>query len=269
MAYPDPLKVVSRKITESIVLSSSGFKRFDRINFGARMALFNYNGSIVVWSALPYGEGVRNALDMSGANQGASVSYLIIPDREHTMAAKSFKEHFPQLKIIAMEGVDLGSVAIDHVVTSKYENQLLDKEKLQEIGIRDPVILNNFQFVYLPAHQNKELVTYDINLKSVFQADLVFNLRPGDGNEQFSSECGHPEGANAFGGFSYPARYMNPDSCIGRYLMNKVANSSASAEGLRAIYGWDFDRLVMCHGLVFEKGGKEAFAKVFGKAIGK
>ncbi|KAF3990182.1 hypothetical protein FT663_02193 [Candidozyma haemuli var. vulneris] len=270
MAYPDPLKVVSRKITENIVLSSSGFRRFDKINFGARMALFNYNGSIVVWSALPYGDGVKKALEMTSGSESPSVSYVIVPDKEHTMAAKSFKQEFPQLKIIAMEGVDLGSEApVDHVITEKYKDVLLDSKKLQEIGIKDSVILDNFEFVYLPEHTNKELVMYDKNSKSLFQADLFFNLRSDDKNEQFSKDSGFPEGASVFTGFSYPAKYMNPDSKVGRFLMNKAANSSAAAEGIKNIYKWDFDRLVMCHGSVFETGGKEAFHKVFEKVLKK
>lgn len=266
--YPDPLKVVSRKITDSIVLSSSGFRRFGKINFGARMALFNYNGSIVVWLAMPYGDGVKRALELSAGGKEPQVSYVIVPDREHTMAAKSFKQQFPALKIIAMEGVDLGLEApIDHVIKADVKGKILDKLALELVGITDPVIVDNFEFVYLPSHANKELVMYDKNLKSLFQADLLFNLRGDEENEQFSKEVGH-EGS-VFNGFSYPAKYMNPDSKVGRFFMNKAAGSSSGAEGLRNIYSWDFDRLVMCHGTVFETGGKEAFRKVFGGVLGK
>lgn len=269
MGYPDPLKVFSRKLTDNVVVSSSGFKRFDRINFGARMALFNYNDTIVVWSALPYSEGVKEALKMSSGAKEPNVKYVVIPDREHTMAAKSFKEQFPQLKIIAMEGVDLGkSVPIDYVVTLKYKNQLIDAQKLKEIGISDPVILDNFEFVYLPSHANLELVMYDKQLRALFQADLLFNLKQGDGNEQFSKHCGH-EGGNPFSGFSYLARFMHPDSKFGRFFMNKAVNSGAAAEGLQKIYGWDFEKVVMCHGLIIESGGREVFKKVFASAIDK
>uniref|UniRef100_A0A0L0NPD0 Uncharacterized protein n=1 Tax=Candidozyma auris TaxID=498019 RepID=A0A0L0NPD0_CANAR len=269
MGYPDPLKVFSRKLTDNVVVSSSGFKRFDRINFGARMALFNYNDTIVVWSALPYSEGVKEALKMSSGAKEPNVKYVVIPDREHTMAAKSFKEQFPQLKIIAMEGVDLGkSVPIDYVVTLKYKNQLIDAQKLKEIGISDPVILDNFEFVYLPSHANLELVMYDKQLRALFQADLLFNLKQGDGNEQFSKHCGH-EGGNPFSGFSYLARFMHPDSKFGRFFMNKAVNSGAAAEGLQKIYGWDFEKVVMCHGLIIESGGREVFRKVFASAIDK
>lgn len=231
------------------------------------MAAFNYNGSVVIWSALPYGEAVEDALKLLTGSETLNVTHLIIPDKEHTLAAVSFKEKYPDLKIIAMEGVDLGSVKIDYTVTDKYAHKLLDKSVLAEIGITDPVILDNFQFVYLPKHANKELVAYEKNSKIVFEADLLFNLRKDQSLEQFSPETGYPKDYFPHGGLSYPTRYMNPDSKVGIFLLNKIANSAASAEGLRTIYGWDFDQMVMCHGNIFTSGAKAEFKKVFGKVV--
>ncbi len=35
------------------------------------------------------------------------MTHLIVPDAEHTMAAKSFGEKFPEIKILAMENVNI------------------------------------------------------------------------------------------------------------------------------------------------------------------
>lgn len=262
MVYPNPFKAVSRKLTNNIVVAASSFKRFGKVNFGARMAYFHYDGEVVVWSAMPYGDDTVKALQLLTGKPDADVSYLIIPDKEHTMAAKLFKEKYPALKIIAMEGLDLG-IPIDYQISAKYAHKLLNKEVLQEIGIADPVILNNFEFVFLPQHANQELVMYDLNSKTVFEADLLFNLRADEPLEQFSPALGFEERFNVLAGWSAPSKYLNPDSKIGRYLFNKLANSSASAEGLRNIYNWEFDRLVMCHGNIIESGAKAEFKKVF------
>ena len=48
MGYPKTLKVVSRKLTSNIVIASCGFTRVNTLNFGARMALFNYDNDIVI-----------------------------------------------------------------------------------------------------------------------------------------------------------------------------------------------------------------------------
>ena len=131
MTYPSPLKVVSRKLADNIVISSSPFKRSNTLNFGARMALFNYGESIVVWSALPFGSHILEALVLLTGQKSSdassfNVTHLIVPDAEHTMAAKSFKEKFPEIKILAMENVNIGDgIKPDYVVTEKSGNKVL------------------------------------------------------------------------------------------------------------------------------------------------
>lgn len=268
MTYPNPLKLVSRKLTENIVVAAGGFKRFDKLNFGSRMALFNYNNSIIVWSAIPFCENVNSAIELLTGKPENEIAYLIIPDKEHTMAAKLFKAKFPDLKIIAMELVDLGpETPIDYVFTEKYGQKLIDKSVLAEIGITDPVITDNFEFVYIPTHGNQELVTFDKNSKTVFEADLLFNLRSDEPLEQFSELLGYPKNYFAHSGWSFLTRYLNPDSKVGNFLINKITNTPASAGGLRAIYSWDFEQIVMCHGNIIDKDAKGAFKKVFGSVL--
>lgn len=268
MGYPNPLKIVARQVSENVVIAHSPFKRVDKINFGARMAAFNYNNSIVVWSALPYNSDVASALQLLAGEHPVAVKYLIIPDKEHTMAAVSFKEKFPELKIIAMEDVDLGTKApVDFRITSAVKHKILAKPELQDLGISDGAILDNFEFVFLPFHTNKELVMLDKNDKTLYEADLLFNLRSDAKLEQFAPEFHEGKDYNPHTGWSYITRYMNPDSSVGKFLFNKIANTSKSAEGLRAIYLWDFDRIVMCHGNIIEKNGREEFKKVFGSVL--
>lgn len=266
MTYPDPLKVINRKFTENIVLSASGFKRFNKINFGARMALFNYSDKIIVWSAMPYSEEVKKALNLLTGKSENQVSYLIIPDNEHTMAAASFKKMFPDLKLIASSGVNLGpETPIDYVISES--KVIVDKPALSALGVQDLAILDNFEFVFLPQHANQELVMYDKQSKTVFEADLLFNLRKDQPMEQFCPELGFPLDYNPYSGWSFLSRYLNPDSSVGRSLFNRIANTSKSAVGLQNIYLWDFEKLVMCHGNVIEKDGKAEFKKVFGLVL--
>lgn len=268
MTYSNPLKIVTQKLTDNVLVAASGFKRFNKVNFGARMALFNYSSSVIVWSAMPYGDEVATAIETLTESPSSSVSYLIIPDKEHTIAAKLFKAKYPEMKIISVEEVDLGpETPIDYVVTAKYANKIIGKEALQEIGISDPVISDNFEFVYLPSHANKELVTYDKNSKIVFEADLIFNLNSRVPQEQFSEELGFPKGYFPHSGYSFITRYLNPDLAIGTRLFRKLVNTTASAEGLRSIYSWDFDKLVMCHGNIIASDAKNEFKKVFGSVL--
>lgn len=264
--YPDPLTVVSRKLTKDIVVSASSFKRFT-LNVGARMALFHYNNSVIVWSAMPFGTHVQEAFELLTGSKAPNVTHLIVPDMEHTMAAKLFKAQFPDIKIIAMENANLGdNVRADYAMPEDMKHITIDEPALEKLGVREPQILDNFEFVYLPYHGNKELVMYDKRSKTVFEADLMFNVRLDVENEQYSEALGYAANYWQHGGLSFMSRYLNPDSRVGRFLFGQLVNLKASSEGLRSIYSWDFDRIVMCHGNIIESGGKAHFAKVFGKA---
>lgn len=258
--------MISRKLSPHIVVASSSFKRFNKINFGARMALFHYDNSVVVWLALPYGEEVAKAIQLVTGGDKSPVTHLIVPDREHTMAAKSFKAEFPELKIIAMDTVTIPGVNIDHKIGAEYAHKLIDRDVLQEIGIVDEPIVNNFQFVYLPEHANNELVTFDLNSKILFEADLLFNLGHDD-LEQFSVATGFSSKFYPHSGWSYMTRYLQPYSKIGNALINKITNTKKSAEGLRQIYKWDFEQIVMCHGNIIDTEAKAAFKSVFGSVL--
>ncbi|KAK6457336.1 uncharacterized protein RJT20DRAFT_134619 [Scheffersomyces xylosifermentans] len=275
MGYPANFKVTTRKLSDNVVIASSAFTRADKFNFGARMALFNHDDSVIVWSALPYGKEVEKSLELlTGSDQKPNITHLIIPDREHTLAAKSFKEEYPNLKIIAMDSVKIPGVDIDYTFSEKDGNKLIDRKALEEeIGIKEPAILDNFEFVYLPFHGNQELVTYEKSSKIVFEADLLFNLGvPGTTSgkvtlEQYSPELGFKKGFNPHSGWSFPTRYMQPNSKVGSFLFNKLVNPKKSKNGLQAIYNWDFNTIVMCHGNLIDKDARATFKHVFSGAF--
>lgn len=263
MTYPTPLKVVSRKLSEDVVVALTPFKRFDKFNFGARMAFFHVGTNIVVWSALPYSPEAVKPLELFQIlNPELHLSHLIVPDAEHTLGAKSWKEKHPNLKIIAMDPT-IGGVKVDHVFSVKEGGRVVAQKELHELGF-DATIANNFEFVFLPDHGNRELVTFHKSSKTVFEADLLFNLQAP--LEQFSPETGFAKGFNPHGGWSFLTRYMNPYSKVGVFLQNRIANPAKSAPGLKAINSWDFTTIVPCHGNVLTEG-KKAFKAVFGASL--
>lgn len=253
------------------MVASAPFTRANKFNFGARMAVFNYDNQVIVWSALPYGTEVKKTLELlTGSDAKPNITHLIIPDREHTIAAKSFKEEYPELKIIAMDTVSIPGVEIDYKFSAKEGNKLIDRKVLEEeIGIKESVILDNFEFVYLPLHANQELVTFDKKAKVVYEADLLFNLGvPGTTSgkvtlEQYSPETGYKQGFNPHSGWSFLTRYMQPHSKVGTFLFNKLVQTAKSKDGLKAIYNWDFDTIVPCHGNLIEKDAKASFKSAF------
>lgn len=266
MGYPTNLKAAIRKLSDNIVIVSTAFSRVNILNFGARMALINYNNQVIVWSAIPYGDEVAKGLELLMGQSQYDVSYLIIPDCEHTMAAQSFKSHHPNIKIIGMDGLSIPNLTVDFQLDKSMANKALASEQLAKLGV-DPVISDNFEFVYLPYHRNRELVMFDKKNKILFEADLLFNLGVKQPLEQYGPATGYPEKFNPHGGLSYLTRYMHPYSKVGRSLSNSVVNIEKSRPGLQAIYNWDFNQIVMCHGNVIDTNAKDAFYTNFEKAL--
>lgn len=277
MGYPPNFKIVTKSLTENILLASTAFSRVDKFNFGARMAVFKFpqSNKIILWSPLPYTPQVIEVLTKFTNNTNESnlnIAYVIIPDREHNLAAKSYKEKFPGCKLIGMEGLDENSLKLDYKFIKLMGNKVLKNDDLRQIFNDNDsgLIVDNFEFVYLPNHANQELVVFDKSSSTLFEADLLFNLGvPGStlGEtilEQYSPELGFPKGFNPHSGWSFITRYLQPYSKVGRFLFRKLVDINHSKPGLKAIYNsWDFKTIVMCHGNIITKDAKEAFKHVF------
>ncbi|KGQ89345.1 hypothetical protein MGO_02195 [Candida albicans P76055] len=277
MGYPPNFKIVTKSLTENILLASTAFSRVDKFNFGARMAVFKFpqSNKIILWSPLPYTPQVIEVLTKFTNNTNESnlnIAYVIIPDREHNLAAKSYKEKFPGCKLIGMEGLDENSLKLDYKFIKSMGNKVLKNDDLRQIfnDSDSGLIVDNFEFVYLPNHANQELVVFDKSSSTLFEADLLFNLGvPGSTSgetilEQYSPELGFPKGFNPHSGWSFITRYLQPYSKVGRFLFRKLVDINHSKPGLEAIYNsWDFKTIVMCHGNIITKDAKEAFKHVF------
>lgn len=253
--YPDPLKAVIRNLTDNVVIASTPFKRMNALNFGARMSLFYYDNEVIVWSAIPYGdEVIRSLKQLTGEEENFNVTHIIIPDAVHSMAVESFRKAYPNIKVIGMNSV---KVKLDYVIDNKLSYQLIGKPELNQLGITSNAILNNFEFVYLPSHQNKELVMFDKTSKLLFEADLILNLGPyGTKLEQYSPELGFKPSFNPHAGLSYLTRHSHPDSKFYKGMVNKFVHSDTPEvkKALKIIYDWDFSQIIPCHGNVVEDG---------------
>ncbi|KAG7195655.1 uncharacterized protein KQ657_003425 [Scheffersomyces spartinae] len=262
MGYPSPLVAAHRKLTENVLTTSTPFSIMNRVNIGARMTIFNYEGGVVIWSGIPYCDVVKEALEKIG---NSNVTWLIVPNVQHTMAVKSCKEKFPNLKILAMGNAEKNQA--DYVFTSaEHGETLIDRPVLEKMGITDPTILNHFEFVYLNNHKNKEIVLYDKTSKILCEADVLFNMEPE--LEQYSPATGYPEGFYPFSGWSFLGRYLQPYSIIGNYIVRERLNNGAmSAKGLQQVLNWDFETIVPCHGNTIEIDAKKAFKNLFSPVL--
>ncbi len=126
----------------------------------------------------------------------------------------------------------------------------------------DPEFDREFDYEYVGAHANKELVFCHKPDKTLIEADMMFNL---PATEQFSRT-----GQDASSGF-LTKLFIGLQSTVGtatwqkRFLWYAASSRDRASfnQSAKMIAQWDFDRIVPCHGDVIEKGGKGIFKKVF------
>lgn len=118
---------------------------------------------------------------------------------------------------------------------------------------------SEFEYEYVHAHGNKELVFNHKPTKTLIQADLIFNY---PSTEQFSKT-----GVSATSGIltkifgSLTNTYGNGQKRFIWYAIS-AGDRQGFAQSVNKIDKWDFDRIVPCHGDVIESGGKGIFRKV-------
>jgi len=259
MVYPNPLGGVTRQLNPTTVIHSTAFTRGPIINFGNRTAIINIpnTNKLIIWSSIPVGKELEQAIAKAsnGFTGEAEIIAGILPDKEHTMAAFDLKQKYPNIFLIGPSGIsDKPDLKLDYTFQDSEANQVIRGTSI----LKD---LTNLDFVFLNGHVNKEVVTFDKNSNTLFEADLIFNI-PWDGinKEQYPN-------MNQNSGFSFLTRFMNPDSKIGGFFMRRLISSSnlENRKGISTIYNeFPFEKIVMSHGIVIENNGREAYKKIFG-----
>lgn len=115
-----------------------------------------------------------------------------------------------------------------------------------------------FEVEYVGSHANKELVVLHKPEKTLIEADMMFNL---PAHEQYSRS-----GESATGGvwtrlFVAMQNTTGPATWQKRFLwyVASAGDRQGFAQSVKRINGWDFERIVPCHGDVIETGAKGIF----------
>lgn len=263
--YAEPLKAVTRKVNDNLIVLSCPFQIKGRLDVGGRMMAMCYDGDkIILYSALPYGDAVIQAFQQLTNSNGTdfNVTYLIVPNCQHNLVAGTYKQHFPNVKIIGSDKIPFADVKL----TNDMANQVILKDKYSELGIFDKELHNNIELVYLSYHKNKEIVLFEKTSKSLFICDALFNLDSGL-LEQYCPETGYHRGSSPLTGYSYLGRFLNPSSLLWKYFFGPRLNNlktPAALEGLKLVSEWDFTRIEVVHGNPIDKDAKSEFKNSFG-----
>ncbi|RLV87046.1 hypothetical protein JA9_000768 [Meyerozyma sp. JA9] len=271
MGYPSPLKVATRKLNDDVVISSCPFSVRNLFHLGARMACINSNGKIVIWSPLPYGPHVIEALQLltgktSSDPRDYDVTHIVVANLQHDVGVRSVQPQFPQSKVIAAHTLNYDP--LDYKLTKELGNKPV---KLQDIAAANGDTISgyeNLDFIYLSKHQNRELVVYENKHKILFESDvLVISGDRSSGTlEQYSEATGFPKGYNPHTGRAVFGNLLYPQGWISQWLQRRLNGFKfpEGIEGCRAILSWDIETIVPSHGNLVDSNGGEVLRQVFG-----
>ncbi|KAF9566506.1 hypothetical protein CPC08DRAFT_628233 [Agrocybe pediades] len=230
---------VIREVSNGVWTFSKPFARFGILPIGGRStAIKLQDGGVWMLASTPLDTETRETLDKLGP-----VKYIISPDVEHHLFLSQYKEAYPTAKVIAPEGV-----------VAQHPNKSLVFDGLWG---RDPPdtkygFEKDIEHVYFSGFKNKDVAFLHRQSKSLIEADLLMNLPP---TEQYSKSKTSP----SFFGVS-----LSPSSWLHSKLTYRLGeDKDAMRRDAKIVAGWDFERIIPCHGDVIEKDAKQAWHNVF------
>ena len=119
----------------------------------------------------------------------------------------------------------------------------------------------DFEYEYVDAHPNGEFVVCYKPEGTLIEADLIWNLPAG---EQYS-RCGESATEGVLTRFFVGMLGLQGEAMAQKRLLwygFSRGDRKGFGESMRRIRGWDFDRIIPCHGDVVETGGKGVFERV-------
>jgi glyoxylase-like metal-dependent hydrolase (beta-lactamase superfamily II) len=206
--------------------------RFMGVEIGTRATVVTLDsGDLLVHSPVRFGEDVRAALAPLGR-----VRHLVAPNRMHHLALADWLRAYPGASLHGAPGLakkrpDLSfATVLDDVAPRAWAGQLAQR-------------------LLLGAPRYDEIAFLHPRSGTLVLADALFGWGPE-----------HPPltrlGARVFGAYG---RWARPHNAI----FGAVVQPAALRESIEKVLAWDFDRIVISHGRIVERGGREVLRDAY------
>jgi len=194
-------------------------------------------------SAEQDGEIIKRKLDELG-----KVRWIACPDLKHHLFAKQYKDWFPDAQVIGMEGLPekKKDLHFDIIHGQNFHTQ--------KWGFEDEI-----DSAYFSGFVNKDVAYFHRPTKTLIVADLLFNL---PANEAYSMTNTSPKSGLLS---RFANNVMNPFSNWHRGFLKLAGlkDKNAMKQDAQKVLGWDFDKILMCHGDPIETNAKEAWKSAY------
>ncbi|KAF9480963.1 hypothetical protein BDN70DRAFT_876978 [Pholiota conissans] len=236
-----PSATVIREVTKGVWTFSKPFSRLGVWPIGGRStAIQLHNGGVWVLASTPLDADTKKKLEELGP-----VKYIVGADAVHNLFLSDFKKQYPEAKLI---------VPADAIP------RIDDKElKFDGVWGRDPPATkygfeDEIDWCYFSGFKNKDIAFLHKPSKSLIEADLLMNLV--SIKEQYANTK-KPSNFLGLGSFG-------PHSWIhARLIWSLGKNVEEMRRDAKTVSGWDFQRIIPCHGDVIETDAKKAWNDVY------
>jgi hypothetical protein len=219
-----------RRLSEEVLVQEVPF-RIGGMELGGRMTVVRLpDGGLWIHSPVRLEEGTRAVLDTLGP-----VRFLVAPNVMHHVHLGAWAAAYPQAKVVAPAGLRRKRPGL------RLEAELGDTPEPGYAAVFSQQLMRGMpkldEFIFLHRPSRTLLVT-----------DLAFNIRESP---------------------SWLTRtYLKLCRTYGKLaptllLRSMVKDKAALRASLDTVLGWDFERVVVCHGEVLERGGREALRDGF------
>ncbi|KAL5498480.1 hypothetical protein ACEPAH_1833 [Sanghuangporus vaninii] len=233
---------VIREVSKDVWTFSCPFSRFGIFPVGGRSTAIKLsNGDLWVLASTPLDSMTKAKLD----ELGGRVKYIVGADAVHNLFLPEFKKTYPDAKLLGvpdhLSKPDLKELKFDGVYGRDPEGT--------KYGFEDEI-----KSCYFSGFQNQDVAFNHIASRTLIEADLLFNL---PASEQYSKSSSSGK-VPLVGGMLNPYSWMHK-----KFVWGAGKDKEAMKRDARTVSGWDFDRVIPCHGDVIETNGKKAWEEAY------
>lgn len=250
------MAMVFRDILPNMTTLSVPFARAGVCKIGGRATIVKLQtGALAVLSPVALTDDVRLKVQSMGNN----VKYISAMDIEHHIFITPWAKAYPQAAVIGVEGLPekreknpaTKGIKFSHVFTSSNKRDMKISDEFD----------NEFEYEYIDAHMNRELVYYHKPTMTMIQADFIFNL---PAYEQYS-KSGQAATSGVLTKLFNAMMNTNGDAIWQRrfvwYLVG-AKNRTGFSDSVNRMKRWDIQRIIPSHGDVIESGAQGVFDKM-------
>ncbi len=204
-------------------------QRFYGLEVGSRMTVVRLSGErLLLHSPVFLDPDLRGELDAIGR-----VCFAVAPNRVHHLRAGEVAQAYPEARLWVAPGLERKRPDL------QFAGVLGDDAPAEWTGELDQVFFRGRPY-------ENEVVFHHRASRTLLLCDLAFNFGPNTAT---------------------PTRWlMKALRSFGRFGPSKldpllIRDRHAARESLERILAWDFDRVVVAHGDVLERGGREALRR--------